>query len=100
MSIRNGITDGTKMCGSERVGNCFVLLCVMHTHLGKELMSIEMKQRKISLKRFIACLKLYLAYERWVTEPHSRAQVRCSYKVLGKLIEMIKQCFPREVDWG
>ena len=39
MSIRNGITDGTKMCGSERVGNCFVLLCVMHTHLGKELMS-------------------------------------------------------------
>jgi hypothetical protein len=46
MSIRNGITDGTKMCGSERVGNCFVLLCVMHTHLGKELMANEMKQMK------------------------------------------------------
>jgi hypothetical protein len=43
MSIRNGITDGTKMCGSERVGNCFVLLYVMHTHLGKELMANEMK---------------------------------------------------------
>ncbi len=27
MSIRNGVTDGTKMCRSERVGNCFVLLC-------------------------------------------------------------------------
>ena len=100
MSICNGITDGTKMCGSERVGNCFVLLCVMHTHLGKELMSIEMKQRKIPLKRFITCLKLYLAYECWVTEPHSRAQVRRSYKVLGELIKMIKQCFPREVGWG
>jgi hypothetical protein len=73
MSIRNGITDGTKMCGSERVGNCFVLLCVMHTHLGKELMANKMKQRKNPLKRFIECLKLYLAYEHWVTEPHSRA---------------------------
>ncbi len=96
MSIRNGITDGTKMCGSERVGNCFVLLCVMHTHLAKELMANEMKQRKIPLKRFIECLKLYLAYERWVTEPHSRAQVCRSYKLLGDLIKMIKQCFPRE----
>ncbi len=100
MSIRNGITDGTKTCGSERVGNCVVLLCVMHTHLGKELMSINMKQRKIPLKRFIKCLKLYLAYERWVTEPHSRAQVRRSYKVLGELIEMIRHFFLREVGWG
>ncbi len=100
MSIGNGITDGTEMCGSERVGNCFVLLCVMHTHLGKELMSNKMKQRKIPMKRFIKCLKVYLAYECWVTEPHSRAQVRRSYKVLGELIKMIKQCFSREVGWG
>ncbi len=38
MSIRNGITNGTKMCGSKRVGNCFVLLFVMHTHSGQKLM--------------------------------------------------------------
>ncbi len=31
MSIRYGISNGTKMCGSEQVGNCFVLLCAMHT---------------------------------------------------------------------
>ncbi len=78
------------MCGSERDGNCFVLLCVMHTHLGKKLMSNKMKQRIIPMKRFIKCLKLYLAYERWATEAHSRAQVRRSYKVLGELIKMIK----------
>jgi hypothetical protein len=99
MSIHNGITDGTKMCGSERVGNCFVLFCVMHTHLGKELMANKIKQRKIPVKRFINCLKLYLAYERWVTEPHSRAQVRRSYKLLGELVTMIKQCFMREEGW-
>jgi hypothetical protein len=89
-----------KMCGSERVGSCVVLLCVMHAHLGKELMANKMKQSKIPLKRFIKRLKLYLAYERWVTEPHSRAQVCRSYKVLGELINMINQCFPREVGWG
>ncbi len=100
MSIRNGIPDGTKMCSSERVGNCFVLLCVMHTHLGKELMANKMKQRKIPMKRFINCLKLYLAYEHWVTEPHSRAQVHHSYKLLGEFIRMIKQYFPREEGWG
>ncbi len=52
------------------------------------------------MKRFINCLKLYLAYERWVTEPHSRAQAHHSYKLLGELIKMIKQCFPREEGWG
>jgi hypothetical protein len=32
MSIRNGITDGTKMCGSERVGYLLcVTLCDAHT---------------------------------------------------------------------
>ncbi len=32
MLRQNGITDGTKICGSKQVGNCFVLLCVIHTH--------------------------------------------------------------------
>jgi hypothetical protein len=27
MSLRNGVTDGTKMTASERVGNMFILLC-------------------------------------------------------------------------
>lgn len=39
MSIQNGITDGTKMCGSEQVGNCFILLCLIHTQLGQQLFS-------------------------------------------------------------
>ncbi len=51
MSMQNGITDGTKMCGSKQVGNCFVLLCVIHTHSEKKLMWKEMKDRKFSLKK-------------------------------------------------
>ncbi len=50
------------MCASKRVGNCFVLLCVMHTHSGEKFMLKEMKDRSISLKRFKNSLKLYLSF--------------------------------------
>ena len=99
MSICNGIIDGTKMCGSKRVGNCFVLFCVMHTHLGQKLMGKEMNKGKISMKRFKNCLKLYLFLERWVIEPHPQSQVCRSPKVLGNLINMINDYFPRDKDW-
>ncbi len=100
MSICNGIADGTKMCGSERVGNCCVLLCVMHTHSGKKLMLKDVKERKISLKRFKNCLKLYLLFECWVNEPHPWSQVHQSSITLGNLINLIKECFPRDEGWG
>jgi hypothetical protein len=100
MSIRNGITDGTKMCGSEQVGNCVVLLCVMHTHSGQKLMWKEMKDRTISLNKIKIFLKLYLSFECWVNEPHPRSQVHQSSKALGILINPIKECFPRDEGWG
>ena len=100
MSVRNGITDGTKMCGLERVGNCFALLCAMHTQLGKNLLAREMAARGIFWRKFTNCLKLYLSYERWVTEAHSRSSIQKSTLLLGDLITMIKDCFPREDGWG
>ena len=100
MSVRNGITDGTKMCGSERVGNCFALLCAMHTQLGKNLLTKEMGARGISWRKFTNCLKLHLAFESWVTEAHPRIAIRKSKPLLGDLITMIKDCFPREDGWG
>ncbi len=100
MSIQNGITDGTKMCGSEQVGNCFVLLCVMHTHSGQTLMWKDMKDRKISLKKIKNCLKLYLSFECWINEQHPRSQVKQSLEACGILINLIKECFPRDEGWG
>jgi hypothetical protein len=101
MSILNLITDGTKICRSEWVDNCFLLLWVMHTHSGKTLMLKETKERKITLERlFKNCLKLYLLFECWVNEPHPWSQVCQSSKALGNLIKLIKECFPRDVGWG
>jgi len=68
MSVCNGITDGTKMCGSKRVGNCFILLCLFYTQLGQKLIATHHTE---SLKSYKECLKLYLSFEQWVNEPHS-----------------------------
>jgi hypothetical protein len=83
-SIQNGTTDGIKICGSKQVGNCFVLLCVMHTHSGQKLMWKEMKDRTISLKKIKSCLKLYLSFKCWVNEPHPRSQVKQSSEALDR----------------
>ncbi len=90
MSIPNGITDGTKLCGSERVGNCFVLLCAVHTQLGQSLLANEMRERRISLQKFIYCLKLNLSFQHWVNESHQCSQINRSRKLLGELIILIK----------
>jgi hypothetical protein len=92
MSVCNGITDGTKMCESERVGNCFILLCLFHTQLGQNLISTY---RTDSLNSYKECLKLYLLFERWVNEPHLRREVQKSEKLLVELITLIKLCFSR-----
>ncbi len=60
----------------------------------------EMKDRKISLKKFKNCLKLYLSFECWGNEPHPRSQVKQSSKALGTLINLIKEYFPRDEGWG
>ncbi len=88
------------MCGYKQIGNCFVLLCVVYTHSGQKLMWKEMKDRKISLKKIKNCLKTLLIIECWVNEPHPRSQVKKSLEALGILINLIKECFPRDEGWG
>lgn len=100
MSVRNGITDGTKMAGSERVGNCFILLCLLHTCRGFELTDYQRKQKRIPMRDIIYCLKLYLSFERWVTLPHHKQDILQARQLLGRLVTLIKQCFPRDEGWG
>jgi hypothetical protein len=59
-----------------------------------------MRERRISLRKFIYCLKLYLSFERWVNESHPHSQINRSRKLLGELITLIKECFPRTEGWG
>ena len=91
---------GQRLCGSEQFGNCFVLLCAMHAQLGQSLIAKERRERRISLQKFTNCLKLYLSFERWVNESHPRSQINRSCRLLGDLINMIKERSPRIEEWG
>ena len=80
------------MCGSERLGSCFILLCLFHTQLGQKLIATY---HAVLLNSYKECLKLYLSFDQWVNEPHSWQEVQNSIKLLGDLISLIKLCFPR-----
>ena len=96
MSIRNGITDGTKMCGSERVGNCFILLCALYTSQGKTLLSAGLaRNTKITLTGLQKCIKLYLAFEQWVNESHPRQEVENACGLLAHLVNQSKSALIR-----
>jgi len=101
MSIRNGITDGTKMCGSERVGNCFILLCALYTSQGKTLLSAGLaRNTKITLTGLQKCIKLYLAFEQWVNESHPKQEVENARGLLAHLVKSIQICFNKDWGWG
>jgi hypothetical protein len=95
MSSRNGVTDGTKMTASERVGNMFILLCAIHTKDGSKIFREGLKAYCISLTAFKDCMKLQLSFEKWVDDSNSIIDVCGASNLLSKLIVSIKKCFPR-----
>ena len=75
MSLRNSVTDGTKMTASERVGNMFILLCAIHTKDGREIFRLGLKAYGILLTAFTDCMKLQLSFEKWVDDSNSIIEV-------------------------
>lgn len=94
-SDRNGITDGTKMSASERVGNMFLLLCALHTEQGKEIFADGCSVSRVSLEQMKKCIKLQLGFEKWVNDSNSKEDVALATPVLADLITRIKTSFPR-----
>lgn len=95
MSDRNGITDGTRMTASERVGNMFILLCVMHTEHGKELFLEGCQVSGVTLHQIRECLKLQLGFEKWVNDSNPIQDMDRATTLLADLITHIKTAFPR-----
>ena len=95
MSDRNGVTDGTKMSASERVGNIFILLCAMHSADGEMLFVDGCNEADVSFEAMKYCLKLQLSFERWVNDSNSIVDVQCALTLVAELIQLIQKCFPR-----
>ncbi len=85
---------------SEQVGNCFILLCLMHTQQGQDLTDYEHRQKWMSLQKIICCHKLYTSFRYWVMELHTTIGVTRSRHVLSELIQFIRTCFPKDKGWG
>ena len=100
MSSRNGVTDGTKMSASERVGNMFLILCLLHTQDGKQLFADGLDDIGVSLRAIKDCLKLQLSFEKWVNNSNSIEDVWKASSQVSDLICAIKTCFPRTDGHG
>ena len=94
MSDRNGITDGTKMSASERVGNMFILLCAMHTDDGKEIFTEGCNESRISFSNLKYCIKLQLGFEKWVNESNTSQDIEQATHLLSELLRLIQTSFP------
>jgi len=95
MSDRNGVTDGTKMSASERVGNFFLVLCALHTDVGKEIFSEGCNASGITLQQMKECIKLQLGFEKWVNDSNLIAEVESATSLVAELISRIQSSFPR-----
>jgi hypothetical protein len=93
MSLRNGVTDETKMTASERVGNMFMLLCVIHTKDGREFFHNGLNELDIALSAFKNCMKLQLSFEKWVDDSNPIIDVSGASDLLSKMIRSIKNVF-------
>ncbi len=91
MSSRNSVTDGTKMTASERVGNIFMLLCVIHTKDGRGILHNGLNELDIALSAFRNFMKLKVSFEKWVDDSNLIIDVCGASDLLSKLIRSIKK---------
>jgi len=94
-STRTGVLDGTKMSATERLGNLMVLLCLAHTTQGIALLRRGWQKNNIGHQDFRDCIKLQLAYKKWVNDSNEIQDVKDSVPLVEEMIVAIQQCFPR-----
>ena len=99
-SMRNGITDGTNMCGKERVGNMAILVGLISTKEGIELLKPGLKSNKTSMTDFRRCMKLMLSFFQWVHQPNLKWKVDKAQCLVVEMLSLLKQCFPRHGGIG
>ena len=99
-SMRNGITDGTKMSGKERVGNMAILLCLTYTKEGRELLMPGLTHNNTSMKDFRHCMKLMLSFFQWVHQPNLKWKVDKAQCLVVEMLTLLKHCFPRHEGNG
>lgn len=103
-SVRNFALDTTKTQASENMGNLFLLLCALHTTMGKTICKesgIEDYQRKGK----ITTIKMILALEKWFNRRNIQSDIdsaKITVFVRQTLIPNLQKFFPRKestMEW-
>ena len=99
-SVRNGITDGSKMGGMERVGDLAILLCVTYTKDARMLLRDGIRAKRTSMNDIRHCMKVMLSFFQWVHEPRLKANHAKAHLLVVEMLTLLKRCFPREIGNG
>ena len=94
-SDRNGCLKNTLMNASERCGNILRLLCLCHTDQIFEKLKNILHQKRVHIKDFINCTKLYLSFEEWLHSTNPKVEVESLRSVISQMVKLIQKCFPR-----
>ena len=89
-----GVTDLTRITGTERKGNYLVLLICLNTDRGKELFK-ELGEDKID--NIIGTMSLVLAFDQWCFGPKTKWELDNADRAVSSLMQMIKDHLPRDV---
>ena len=101
-SNRFGINDKSRLTGTERRGNVFILLTVLHTSKGAEIMERRCTKQafKVTLEGVKNALKLLLSFESWLLRPKSVKDVYNAEDNVKKLVKSLINNLPRQVNNG
>ena len=102
-SQRNNVLEVTKTQASEMMGNLFLIMCGLHTTMGKSACTaaeISQHQRKGKIETIMMVLSL----EKWLNRRNVRADVDDANKITAfirlKVIPNLQKFFPREEGMG
>ena len=100
MSRRYSVSDGTRVTGDERRGNCFGLAIGMTSQSGSKVLLQHCKNAGILVADVVETIALLLAYERWIMSHMKKWELENAFPAVSFLMDMIKRNLPNETKDG
>jgi hypothetical protein len=74
-AMRNALIDGTTCQAEERGGDLFLLLCIVHSLKGSEVLQKGLQYSQHKWAKWQKFLKLYLSMEEWFHNSNDKVDV-------------------------
>lgn len=102
-SVRNHVVETTKTQASEYMGNLFLLMCALHTEMGRTICT-KAKVSDFQRKGKIETIKMVLALEKWLNRRNRKSDIddvnKIDAYIRRQVIPNLQKYFPREEGAG